>query len=1005
MRRGMREKRSLQQALSGGQRTGVSATLRLTAMRVGRGRRLLWAVGVGMLVVVTLICAVPLYINLGSDAQLQTALRRPPPDVNLEVAIISPTISAGLAAQTDAQLKKAVPDSIGGFAPTSLSYFEAINLYFSKINGQRPQLADPAIVPNTQLALPQVFAFDYTQTLPHMQIVSGRLPAEVPAGQPAETMATPQSGLKVGDVVVMGDQGSDVPQFATVRVVGTWFPKNEEDPFWNGRSFRPQEYNQDNAPPPFFPLLMTRKGFVNALNPLTGPSPGMTQHYVFFTRATAITARNMQAVAGSIKDFRAQLSGTAFGGDDLGAGHVNSRVSLTTALDIIIKQVQQQFTLSDQPLYIVVAQVVGLALLFVVTMAGLLVESQAGELAVLRSRGASGGQLLWSVTLRALVPAAIALIAGPLLAAALSLLLARIGIPAAAALITQNFTLPFIVRTAASGDVVGPALVGVALGLGAVTIPTWQATRTEVLAFRREQGRSSVVAVWRRLNLDLVLAAFCVVGYIELGQFGGLDVRTLLSQSGGGAADPLLLAAPVLLLLAGGLVGLRVFPWIVNRGARLAIRGRGATNMLAFAQLARAPGRVSRLVLLLTLAVGMGLFALTFQASLRRNAVDRAAYTTGGDVRVQVNPNIEGGGLVADIQAYFAKTPGVMGVTGITPLARTQVNTTPAQGGRVVGVLGVDPATFGGVAYWRDDYAGQPLSALLRQLQEHRAGNNAGQDAAPLWALVSPNFANALGLRPGERFNLTFDSSGAQITHGIVGAVVSAFPTMSDTVGAGYIVLDQADLVAAVGQVTTPTTLFTGPDEYWMRTSGAPHDDAARDQALTNPDLYVQTITDRRLLTLQFLNDPLSAGITTLLLTGALLAALLAVLGGVVQAASSVRQRIVQFAILRTLGLSRRELTRIFVTEQLAIYLFGLTGGTLLGLVLATATLPYLAFSTELTSGGDTAGGPPYVLAINPAGVLAFYAALALAFALALLWQRQVAARAALGRTLRLGED
>lgn len=123
------------------------------------------------------------------------------------------------------------------------------------------------------------------------------------------------------------------------------------------------------------------------------------------------------------------------------------------------------------------------------------------------------------------------------------------------------------------------------------------------------------------------------------------------------------------------------------------------------------------------------------------------------------------------------------------------------------------------------------------------------------------------------------------------------------------------------------------------------------------------------------------------------------------QAASSVRQRIVQFAILRTLGLSRRELTRIFVTEQLAIYLFGLTGGTLLGLVLATATLPYLAFSTELTSGGDTAGGPPYVLAINPAGVLAFYAALALAFALALLWQRQVAARAALGRTLRLGED
>ena len=82
-----------------------------------------------------------------------------------------------------------------------------------------------------------------------------------------------------------------------------------------------------------------------------------------------------------------------------------------------------------------------------------------------------------------------------------------------------------------------------------------------------------------------------------------------------------------------------------------------------------------------------------------------------------------------------------------------------------------------------------------------------------------------------------------------------------------------------------------------------------------------------------------------LLLIGAFTAVLLAVLGSLVQAVMSARQRTTQFAIFRTLGMANNQLTRLLLGEQTVVYLFGLIGGTVLGLILTTATWPYLTFS------------------------------------------------------------
>jgi hypothetical protein len=86
------------------------------------------------------------------------------------------------------------------------------------------------------------------------------------------------------------------------------------------------------------------------------------------------------------------------------------------------------------------------------------------------------------------------------------------------------------------------------------------------------------------------------------------------------------------------------------------------------------------------------------------------------------------------------------------------------------------------------------------------------------------------------------------------------------------------------------------------------------------------------------------------------------------------------------------------------IYGFGLAAGTVLGVLLSTATLPFLQFST-LALNTTMEQLPPYVLSFNLAGIGVFYAALLVAFALALFIGMQTALRGGLGQTLRLGED
>ncbi|HEX5441405.1 MAG TPA: FtsX-like permease family protein, partial [Ktedonobacterales bacterium] len=699
-----------------------------------------------------------------------------------------------------------------------------------------------------------------------------------------------------------------------------------------------------------------------------------------------ITTANMSAIADDVVSFRTYTTSNV--------QSVTSVANVTTlgGLDQIIQNVEQQLSLIALPLYVIAAQIVGLALLFVAAMAGLLIEYQSQEIATLKSRGTSGVQLLGIFGTQSALLGLLAVIAGPFLAVALALALIHYFLPGA-----TSSGASYITSIASPQLVILPAIIGGVLGVAVVTFSAWQAARLDVLAFRREMARPSRKPFWRRAYLDVGLALLCLVGYLELGQFGGTETRLVLGSQGN---SPLLLITPALLLLSGGLLLLRLFPLAAGLGARIASRGRGIISMLAFAQIERTPGRYSRMTLLLVLAVGLGIFALTFDASLKQNVHDRTTYAAGADVRLMLSLQVDR----KDTGSYLDHLKTMPGVTNATALYRTNSSMSPNVGNLAVDMLGVDSTTFASVANpvsWRSDYASQSLPTLMSQLQAHRGG-------APsfTWAIVSDTLAQQLRLKVGSHFQLGISDIPFSTIPFTAGAIVHDFPTLyPNGAPGGFIVVDLNDLESVI-TANSESSAQIGPNEFWLRTtsSATQHTALMSDLDRQSNDLSINSLDslhdDLRLAEA----NPTNGGMSGLLLIGAFTAVLLAVLGSLVQAVMSARQRTTQFAIFRTLGMANNQLTRLLLGEQAVVYLFGLLGGAVLGLILTTATWPYLTFS-DSTVDPTKIGVPPYVLIANWPAIALFFGALIVAFILALAIAARYSATIGLGKALRLGED
>src|SRR5579875_160139 len=982
--------------------------VRLAFWRLRQSWGLLLLIGVSMITVIVLISAIPLYAEAAMSAGLRELFY-----ANPSFSYISITGQSGYGttsndiSQEEDRLNHDFQNHLQNAVDLPPQLLVQTSFPLQSIQGHsfpQPQYY------NYELALS---SFDRSRVLSHIKIVQGRFPRD--NKNEIEIMLPPdlahRLGAKVGDVLtatlnftlngIPNPNLPPLPQTVSFRLVGIFTVPNENDVFWHGLSFKmgyAVGYPQDTI---IAPAIVSNQGFLDIYDSLQDQAGA---HAMSWNSTLSITwyyhLNPLHLSAGHTGQLLNSLSIVERDVSDSVDQQIPSSVQNLQLLDPTtpVSQYQNRLVAARIPVVIVSLFVLGLILYFVHLMAGLLVQRQAEMIALIRSRGGSLGQVFAIFATQGVGLGLLGFLIAPLLVPLLVSGLIH-GLLPRASQDVQNLvpgSLPASIAAIFWYDL-AVALVTV----GALCLGVYQSARLNILGVRREQARSSRRGFWQRLHWDVVTLVIACLLYaisVYLLNTGLIDpqLRTLL-------LSPLTLVALACMVLAATFLFLRLFPRLLRAGEGLATRNRGAAPMLAMTQVARSPLRAINVLLLLALATTFTVFALIFVASQQQRPPDVAAFQVGADFSgTIVNYDVTGRKALADVTAPYLHIPGVISASLGSTLSEAFVSNGVSIN---IGVMAVDADSYAQSATWIGPQAAE-LPALMKRLQTLRP---TAQKNNAIPAIVDASTWDVLHLSPGAHFVL--DDANGLLPYVAI-AEVAYIPGSANTGTSGNILVDYQSLAGVYRQDFNlfPPAIIN----VWLHTRSDPTSLASVRQALSQGALQLDPLFDRRAILDQLQYDPLELTLLGVLLPGAIVPLLLALVGNIVASWVSASTRMVSFGVLRALGSAPRQIAQILGWEQGITYIAALLLGIALGFCLAWLAIPVLVYTTASAGGfgSTTTGGTffalqdmPPIQMIVPVSLLAALGILIVICAFALGLMIRLVLSTMPGLVLRLNED
>lgn len=774
----------------------------------------------------------------------------------------------------------------------------------------------------------------------HVDVLEGRLPAP---GQVAEaaisTEMLDELGLTMGEQVAIVVPQSSGNARTDVRIVGRWAPRDQSEPYW----FNQPSYYR-NA------LIVTE----SVLDEFVNRFPRAAREYAWFYTfdPMALRASDAERVTTGLAELRAA-------GDQALRG-----LRLDVSPEDLLAGYRQRIFFLEVLLFVLSAPMLTIALLFITSTASTLVDRQQGEIAVLKSRGATSRQI---VAMYGVEWGLLGLLATPL--GLILAVLLTLAIGQTDAFLSFGGQMPLPVQVTPQAIVY--AIVAALLGASAALLPAIGAAQHSIVTHLREAARSLGPGFVQRYYLDLLpLPAAAYAYYLLLQRRSVLPV----GKAGDAFSDPLLLLAPAMAIIACALLYARLFPLVAAILHRLAAPFPGAVFLIAARQMARQPRGYAGLVLLLTLTMALGGFSAIIAATLDHNYDDAAAYRAGADLRLG-----ETGAYDQESDTWtFLPVGEHLDVPGVQAAARVLRTTGSARLGaqsETLTVLAVDAAQFAQVAHWRPDYADSPLSTLMTNLGHDYRG-----------VLVDRRLLQAHALQPGDQIALSFQQGSVDFA---VTGVVDLFPTLFPDDGR-FVVVNLDYLFDYLG---------AQPHDVWLRL--APNVDAANVVAqLKERGIPIVRQEELRPALAEQKRDPTRLGALGVLSISFVIASLLTLLSLLLHSYVGFRRRLQQLGVLRAIGLSARQLSALFLAEQALLLALGVGGGAALGWAVGVVYAPFLQIRVT-----QHAGVPPFAVVVDWPSLAVQYLILIVFLALALPVNLWLLRRVAVHEAIKFGEE
>jgi FtsX-like permease family len=265
-----------------------------------------------------------------------------------------------------------------------------------------------------------------------------------------------------------------------------------------------------------------------------------------------------------------------------------------------------------------------------------------------------------------------------------------------------------------------------------------------------------------------------------------------------------------------------------------------------------------------------------------------------------------------------------------------------------------------------------------------------GLGAVVLPVVVNRPFLDATAARVGDQLTIPIDGEPRLLS---VAGALESFPTTDPERPAA--IVD----VASLGLLRFQSNRGAGfPVEWWLDVDDGALADVLAGRA--DGPLRGATVLSRAETREQMSADPLALAMIGALSLGFVVAALFAIIGLVVSAAVSARQRRTEFALLRALGLSPDQLSGWLWLENGSLVLVSLVAGTALGLLIGWVVLPFVTVTQQAA-----VPFPPVLVEVPWASIALLELVSAVALVLTLVALTRVMRRSGLGSVLRMGED
>ncbi|MFY0542876.1 ABC transporter permease [Brevibacillus sp. H7] len=817
----------------------------------------------------------------------------------------------------------------------------------------------------------------------HITVLDGRLPSRQPIDGVFEALVT-EGALKKRSMVLNTVFELTTKEAGGMRIrvkpVGVFTEKQGNDPYW----FTPAaEYNNS--------FLIDERLFREAF---------MQQHSLL-SSARLYTAFQYHAMKVTDKDKLLSVE-PSLEQELERIGLQSSEYSIRFPVTSIVNKYDEKREQFQTILWSLYVPVFVMLALYLIMVAGLIIERQRTEIAVLGSRGASRRQIFFIYLVEMLILGGTAFLIGPFLGAMVSRLLG-----------VSNGFLEFVNRTGLpvemSREVFIYAFWTVLACNCLVLTAVFFATRQNIVSHKQQAARMAGTAVWHKLYLDILLLLVSWYGWYSYRKTVE-DMKVVKEHAGLLQIDMLLFFVPVLFTLGFGLLCLRLYPWLIRAIFWGGKRFWSTPMFVTLVQVGRSARQYQFLMMFVAMTVAVGMYSASTARTINQNAEERLRYENGADVRMKVewqndqpvmllHRGAKSGGegerleepkkppvkyVEPDFQ-LFARLPGV------EHAAKVFVKDTAEsiRNGKTlsnVKLMAVEPKEFALTAWFKPGLLPHHFYEYANLLAKE-----------PGAVLISRSVAEQLKVSPGQTIELGWkDARPAEF---VVYAVLDYWPGWNPHPVTDQYGRTEEQMLVVANLPFVQDRMRVEPYEVWMKLKPGATAEALY-SGIKQANLRVTDVSNVSQKLIELKTSAFYLGLNGSLTLGFLLSMLITFTGYLMYWVLTLGSRKLQYGVFRAMGLSFPQLVRILAWEQAltfgAAFLLGIAGGKLCN----TLFLPALGIYLEA---GDQV--PPFAIVSRTADELVIYGFVGVTLAVGIAILAALLSRLQIHQAVKLGED